>query len=161
MAKPKSKVSSKSNSSKGLVAKSKFKFDKTLMALIAAVVVATGGYLFYQGSHAAGVPCIKQTLRTGSSGACVSDLQYMLNAAAPIIKTPLMSVNGKYSATTAFTVGAYQKLHGMTVDGVTGTQTWLHLCQNYAWIELLTGGNGPTIQKAALAADGAGCPMQK
>ena len=53
MPKAKTKVS-KSKSSKGLVSRSKFKFDKTLVVVIAAVVVATGGYLFYKGSHAAG-----------------------------------------------------------------------------------------------------------
>lgn len=34
----------------------KFKFDKTFVAVVAAVVVATGGYLFYQGTHAASAP---------------------------------------------------------------------------------------------------------
>ncbi len=35
---------------------SKLKFDKTLLIVIAAVVVAVGGYMFYAASHAGGAP---------------------------------------------------------------------------------------------------------
>jgi len=49
--KPKTKISS-SKSVKGLVKAGKFKLDKTLLAVIVLVVVATGGYLFFTGSHA-------------------------------------------------------------------------------------------------------------
>ncbi len=45
---PKTKTKSKS-----LANRSSLKFDKTLILVIAAVVVATGGYLFYKGTHAA------------------------------------------------------------------------------------------------------------
>ena len=51
-----SKTTPKSKSNKGLIGRSKFKFDKTLVTAIALVVVATGGYIYFQGSHAAGVP---------------------------------------------------------------------------------------------------------
>lgn len=49
------KPKAKSKSTKGLVKVGKLKFDKTLVAVIAVVVVAAGGYLFYQASHAATV----------------------------------------------------------------------------------------------------------
>lgn len=46
----------KSASKSALGFKPKFKFDKTLLLVIIAVVVATGGFLFYQASHAATMP---------------------------------------------------------------------------------------------------------
>lgn len=43
----------KAQSSNRLVKVGKFKFDKAFLIVTAAVVVATGGYLFYRGTHAA------------------------------------------------------------------------------------------------------------
>ena len=50
------KTKAKVTNANSLVKRSGLGFDKTLLAVIALVVVATGGYLFFQGSHASSVP---------------------------------------------------------------------------------------------------------
>ncbi len=134
MPKAKNKVA-KSSSVKGLVKVGKLKFDKTLLAVIAVVVVAAGGYLFYQASHAA--TCNQITFRQGSSGTCVKSIQTILNGIRYRYNTsvysqgvdyPALAVDGKYGSSTAFTVGAFQKWTTVTVDGVVGPKTWNNLC---------------------------------
>lgn len=141
MPKTKNKVSTKSKSSKGFIAQGKFKFDKTLMAVIAVVVVATGGYLFYQGSHASSVkdwetmlrlaPCpynsagIPATLRTGSKGTCVSFLQLMLWRGGA--NKSVIASSGTFDATTKLYVQEFQQENHLSSDGVVGPATWLTL----------------------------------
>lgn len=50
------KTKTKPSLKNALAKRGPLKFDKTLLIVIAAVVVATGGYLFYKASHAGSTP---------------------------------------------------------------------------------------------------------
>jgi len=58
------------------------------------------------------------TLKVGSSGSSVTELQKLLNQAGYSI-----SVDGSYGSQTAAAVKAYQQANGLSVDGIAGTQT--------------------------------------
>lgn len=64
-------------------------------------------------------------LYKGSRGAEVKELQTLLNQKLAGIKgfVPL-AVDGSFGRKTDAAVRLYQKLHGLTVDGEVGTQTW-------------------------------------
>ncbi|MGV3624351.1 MAG: peptidoglycan-binding domain-containing protein [Archangium sp.] len=59
------------------------------------------------------------TLRQGSSGNSVRDLQNALRAAGHNI-----SVDGQFGPQTKAAVIAFQRARGLTVDGIVGPQTW-------------------------------------
>ncbi len=59
------------------------------------------------------------TLKVGSSGGSVRDLQNALRAAGHNI-----SVDGQFGPQTKNAVLAFQRARGLTVDGVVGPQTW-------------------------------------
>lgn len=126
-------------------ANSKFKFDKTLVAVIAAVVVVTGGYLFYKGTHADsfrtdpqlkgatgimhsygcayngfGIPA---TIQRGSTGPCVKALQLALELGTPNA-TLGPKVDGVFGNTTYVYVLDFQRKTGLTQDAVVGVKTW-------------------------------------
>lgn len=60
-----------------------------------------------------------KTLRKGSSGQAVKDLQTKLTE----LGYPCGTIDGKYGDKTAAAVKAFQKDHGLTVDGVAGSKT--------------------------------------
>lgn len=60
-----------------------------------------------------------KTLRKGSSGTAVKDLQTKLTESG----YPCGAIDGKYGDKTAAAVKAFQKDHGLTVDGVVGSKT--------------------------------------
>ena len=135
---PKTKTSSKLR----LNQRSKFKFDKTLLAVIAAVVVATGGYLFYRQSHAATLAIwqdiLKQyncpytngwqppTLQYGSTGNCVKFLQFNLELGTGHIGGPPKE-DGIFGSNTLYYVKEFQGQNSLKVDGIVGPATWLKL----------------------------------
>nr|WP_075261922.1 peptidoglycan-binding domain-containing protein [Geobacillus kaustophilus] len=63
-----------------------------------------------------------QTLREGSKGEGVKELQIMLNSAGYNVK-----VDGTYGHETEQAVKGFQKLAGISVDGVAGIQTYRSL----------------------------------
>src|SRR5262245_49489757 len=65
----------------------------------------------------------RRTLRRGSRGSDVGDLQSRL-AAAGFDAGPVDSVFGSLTDTA---VRAYQRAHGLAADGVVGPQTWAAL----------------------------------
>jgi len=145
----------------------KLKFSRIQVVSIGVILVAAAiaVALF---AHASSAKCINSTFGQGSSGACVSDIQYMLNAfnnptihgLSPI--SPQLPINGQYTAATAFTVGAYQKYYrsyyGTNVDGVVGPKTWAAFCNNYAISGEISSSLLP-IRQAAVAAVNAGCTL--
>jgi N-acetylmuramoyl-L-alanine amidase len=86
-----------------------------LAFLLAAVVVC--GLLFPAPSLAA------VTLKTGSEGGDVWDLQYRLQTLG-LYTLPL---DGKFGYATEQAVRQYQRKYGLTVDGAVGPRTWASL----------------------------------
>ena len=66
----------------------------------------------------------KPTLKRGSKGAAVTDLQQNLNI---IVGQRVIPVDGKFGPTTERWVKQFQKDHGLPADGVVGYQTWLQI----------------------------------
>ena len=65
------------------------------------------------------------TLRTGSTGSAVEQVQFWLNTLAQYESAiPSLAVDGSYGAATASAVRAFQRRYGLTVDGVVGRETW-------------------------------------
>ncbi|MER7072367.1 phage tail tip lysozyme [Terrabacter sp. NPDC000476] len=61
-------------------------------------------------------------LRSGSSGAAVRTLQYLLRASGKSI-----TADGSFGPATDSAVRSYQSAHGLSVDGVVGNNTWYSL----------------------------------
>ena len=65
------------------------------------------------------------TLRTGSTGSSVEQVQFWLNTLAQYESSiPSITVDGSYGTATANAVRAFQRQYGLTVDGVVGRETW-------------------------------------
>ena len=66
-----------------------------------------------------------RTLRTGSSGSAVEQLQFWLNTISQYVSSiPSVTVDGRFGSRTAAAVRAFQRRYGLTVDGVVGEATW-------------------------------------
>ena len=66
-----------------------------------------------------------RTLRTGSSGSAVEQLQFWLNTISQYVSSiPSVTVDGRFGSGTAAAVRAFQRRYGLTVDGVVGEATW-------------------------------------
>ncbi|MBQ8555360.1 MAG: peptidoglycan-binding protein [Clostridia bacterium] len=63
----------------------------------------------------------RDTIRKGSRGNAVAELQGILNAWDPDLQ---MKVDGKFGAATHAAVIRFQQAHGLTDDGVVGPNTW-------------------------------------
>lgn len=63
------------------------------------------------------------TLRRGSEGESVEELQFLLNSKYGAD----LDIDGKFGAKTEAAVKAFQKAHGLTADGVVGRKTWAAL----------------------------------
>lgn len=61
-------------------------------------------------------------LRSGSSGAAVRTLQYLLRASGRSV-----TADGSFGPATDSAVRSYQSAHGLSVDGVVGDNTWFSL----------------------------------
>ncbi|MES1241873.1 MAG: D-alanyl-D-alanine carboxypeptidase family protein [Acidobacteriota bacterium] len=69
----------------------------------------------------------RPTLRLGSKGLAVVDLQSRLNVwlgANPGAGLPLLKIDGSFGPKTLKAVLAFQKAMGIQVDGIVGPQTW-------------------------------------
>lgn len=66
-------------------------------------------------------PGLPPMVQQGSSGDDVVKLQKLLNDAGA---TPPLVTDGKFGPRTATAVKAYQKVHGLKIDGIVGNQTW-------------------------------------
>ena len=68
------------------------------------------------------MPDVKPTLRKGSAGTLVEDLQSKLIALGYDLGNS--GADGKFGAKTETAVKAFQKSKGLTADGVVGPKTW-------------------------------------
>ena len=76
------------------------------------------------------------TLRTGSTGSAVEQLQFWLNTLAQYESAiPSVTVDGAYGTATANAVRAFQRKYGLTVDGVVGQTTWKELYDQFRSIQ--------------------------
>ena len=65
------------------------------------------------------------TLRSGSTGSSVEQLQFWLNTLAQYDSSiPSVTVDGVFGSGTTAAVRAFQRKYGLTVDGVVGQTTW-------------------------------------
>ena len=71
------------------------------------------------------VPTGKPTLRSGSTGEYVTEVQTKLLAARYDLGNS--GADGKFGAKTAAAVKAFQKDHGLKADGIVGKDTWAAL----------------------------------
>jgi hypothetical protein len=72
----------------------------------------------------------RPTLRRGSRGAAVRELQTLLNtwiSATPSANLRPLPVNGSFGAATDKAVRVFQQANGLTVDGIVGAATWQRL----------------------------------
>ena len=81
-----------------------------------------------------------QTVRYGSTGSAVRQLQSALNQ-----KGYQLSEDGIFGAKTRAAVRDYQKKNGLLLDGIAGSQTWNHLMSAAA------APSGPTESRQVLS----------
>ena len=76
------------------------------------------------------------TLRQGSTGSAVEQLQFWLNTLAQYESSiPSLTVDGVYGTGTANVVRAFQRKYGLTVDGVVGRATWTEVYDQFRSIQ--------------------------
>jgi peptidoglycan hydrolase-like protein with peptidoglycan-binding domain len=122
-----------------------------LPALVMAIVVAIGGYVYLYGTHAA-TTCYAQQLQQGSSGQCVKDVQNLLNYQLFGAKSSnFLSVDGQFGSYTKAAVQQEQKNNSITMNGIVATQTWQALCASSS------SSSAPSWYTSA--ASNAGCPV--
>ena len=118
--------------------------------LIVAIVVAIGGYVYLNSSHAA-TTCYAQQWQQNSSGQCVKDIQNLLNYQLYGTKSSsYLSVDGSFGSYTKAAVEQEQKNNSITANGIVATQTWTALCASSSL------STAPSWYTAA--ASNAGCP---
>lgn len=88
-------------------------------ALAVAAVVAA--LLMFAPNASAATSCATKTLRVGSSGACVVELQNKLNKAGFV--TDRFGADGAFGQGTKNTVIAFQRYYKLSPDGVYGPKT--------------------------------------
>ena len=79
-------------------------------------------------------------LKQGSTGSEVEQVQFWLSTLAQYESSiPSVTVDGVYGSGTAAAVRAFQRLYGLTVDGIVGRTTWTEL---YAQFRSIQSDNG-------------------
>lgn len=75
-------------------------------------------------------------LRQGSRGSAVEQVQFWLNTIAQYDDNiPTLTVDGIFGTGTTAAVRAFQRRHGLTVDGVVGKTTWDAIYREYRSIQ--------------------------
>ena len=75
-------------------------------------------------------------LSTGASGSAVEQVQFWLSTLAQYESSiPSVTVDGVYGSGTAAAVRAFQRLYGLTVDGIVGLTTWTELYDQFRSIQ--------------------------
>ena len=75
-------------------------------------------------------------LKQGSTGSEVEQVQFWLGTLAQYESSiPSVTVDGVYGSGTAAAVRAFQRLYGLTVDGIVGRTTWTELYDQFRSIQ--------------------------
>ncbi len=75
-------------------------------------------------------------LKQGSTGSEVEQMQFWLSTLAQYESSiPSVTVDGVYGSGTAAAVRAFQRLYGLTVDGIVGLTTWTELYDQFRRIQ--------------------------
>ena len=75
-------------------------------------------------------------LKQGSTGSEVEQVQFWLSTLAQYESSiPSVTVDGVYGSGTAAAVRAFQRLYGLTVDGIVGLTTWTELYDQFRGIQ--------------------------
>ena len=75
-------------------------------------------------------------LKQGSTGSEVEQVQFWLSTLAQYESSiPSVTVDGVYGSGTAAAVRAFQRLYGLTVDGIVGRTTWTELYDQFRSIQ--------------------------
>ena len=75
-------------------------------------------------------------LKQGSTGSEVEQMQFWLSTLAQYESSiPSVTVDGVYGSGTAAAVRAFQRLYGLTVDGIVGRTTWTELYDQFRSIQ--------------------------
>ena len=75
-------------------------------------------------------------LKQGSTGSEVEQVQFWLSTLAQYeSRIPSVTVDGVYGSGTAAAVRAFQRLYGLTVDGIVGLTTWTELYDQFRSIQ--------------------------
>lgn len=77
------------------------------------------------GGSAPTPPSGRPTLKEGSTGQAVTDLQAFLNRTYPAYSK--LAVDGAFGPKTTAVVKEFQRRSGLAVDGIVGAQTWAKL----------------------------------
>lgn len=75
------------------------------------------------------------TVQQGQTGERVKTVQYLLNAAGSSL-----TVDGAFGPATTSAVNSFQSAHGLSVDGIVGSQTWEALI-----VTVQQGSSGPAV----------------
>jgi hypothetical protein len=96
----------------------------------------------------------RPTLRKGSRGSAVNDLQTRLNSEIASGRLPgirSLVVDGDFGAVTDSAVRAYQRANGLAVDGVVGPQMWDRLLGSQTTSQGQGGGPTQSCNRAEFA----------
>lgn len=75
-------------------------------------------------------------LRRGSAGEKVRLIQSYMNSLAQVFPSiPIVNVDGSFGPATEAQVMAFQRLFGLTVDGVVGPSTWRHIMEQHSLLD--------------------------
>jgi len=97
-----------------------------------ALAIATAGVVVSAPAPAeAGTVCERPMLSQGSSRrSCIKALQTMINNMRPASSSPDLDVDGYFGTKTAAAVRAFQRVEGISADGIVGPITWRYLCRD-------------------------------
>lgn len=104
-------------------------------------------------------------LRRGSRGEDVEQIQFWLSELSEYNDIPDLAVDGIFGAGTEASVRAFQRLYGLTVDGIVGQSTWDAIYHEYASMESdnspEAGGNAGTYPGTAMTVGSTGDAVRR
>jgi peptidoglycan hydrolase-like protein with peptidoglycan-binding domain len=105
--------------------------------LVLTALGLTGGMLFFVTPAAQAATCVQQDWGIGNSGACVQDIQSLLNTLGSYFNYAhfsTLAVDGQFGSLTQGQVKAFQAFTGNTQDGIVGPHTWSSICSDAQFV---------------------------